>query len=244
MQFSAYDKFTRLLQFVFIILQQFLIFCLDLIRRQHEELEQRVFASEEKAKAEADKAEAEKIEMQRLLDAMEELKKRLNAAESGKPLLGLPANAQKRVREEDNASVSTPEDLVLPPSPGPSIHTDQPRLPKIPKKMGDWPSQFNAANERISFVPGWQPIYKGTGLLITMPKNFKEKILKNEFFSYRALHKALTKPKVPVQTTVKSLVDKLVQEDDAFEKDTMRLLDLAIYQTQLLQIDPRFFLPI
>ena len=113
---------------------------------------------------------------------------------------------------------------------------DQPRLPKIPKKTGDWPSQFNAANERISFVPGWQPIYKGTGLLITMPKNFKEKILKNEIFSYRALHKALTKPKVPVQTAVKSLVDKLVQEDDAYEKDTMRLLDLSIYQTQFFKL--------
>ena len=55
-----------------------------MIRRQHDELEQRVAASEEKAarKAEAEKAETDKAEMMRLLNAMEELKQHLNAAET------------------------------------------------------------------------------------------------------------------------------------------------------------------
>ena len=194
-------------------------------------------ASEEKAarKAEADKAEADKAEMMRLLNAMEDVKQCLNATEATKPLLGLPANIQKCAREEDSESISAIEELT--PSPGPSsAQADKAPLPKIPKKTGDWPAQFNVANERTSFVPGWQPNYKGTGLLITMLKTFREKILKNEFFPYWALHKAMTKPKVPVPTAIKSLVDKLVQEEEVYEKDTMRLLDLYIYQAQFFKI--------
>ena len=110
-------------------------------------------------------------------------------------------------------------------------------MAKIPKKLMDMSTCFNAVDERITFVPGWQPIARGSGLLITMPKSFKEKIWRNELFSYRELHCAMNRPKT--SNSLKSVFNKLIEQEEISvpaEKDNMQLLDLNIYQLQFFTL--------
>ena len=98
---------------------------------------------------------------------------------------------------------------------------------------------FNVVDERVTYVPGWHPIPRGSGLLITMPKSFKERIWRNEFFSYRELHRAMNRPKTSTSASLKSIFDKLIEQEDILvpaEKDSMQLLDLNIYQLQFFSL--------
>ena len=137
----------------------------------------------------AEEEAAKQARIQQLEIAVKELQERINAANKGKPLQGLPETSQKCVRDDDMDSLVTNEE-----SPINSEGQYQP-LSKIPKKMTDMGACFNAVDEQITFVPGWQPIARGSGLLITMPRSFKEKVWCNEFFSYRELHHAMNRPK-------------------------------------------------
>ena len=136
----------------------------------------------------AEEEAAKQARSQQLEIAVKELRERINAANQGKLMCGLP-ELQKRVHDEDTDSLVTNEE-----SPINSAGQNQP-LSKIPKKMTDMNSCSNAVDERNTFVPGWQPIARGSGLLITMPKSLKEKVWHNEFFSYRELHCAMNRPK-------------------------------------------------
>ena len=107
-------------------------------------------------------------------------------------------------------------------------------MAKIPKKLS---LCFNAVDERITFVPGRQPIARGSGMLITMPKSFKEKIWHNKFFSYRELHRAMNRPKTT--NSLKSIFGKLIEQEEISvpaEKDSMWLLDSNIYQLQFFTL--------
>ena len=91
---------------------------------------------------------------------------------------------------------------------------------------------FTAGNERITFVPGWQPIPRGSGV-------FKEKIRGNEFFSYRELHRAMNKSNAT--HSLKSIFDELLEEEEvptssSAEKDHICLLDLNIMHTQFFAL--------
>ena len=190
---------------------------------------------------EVKKAEDEKIEAQKqeqlamLLQSIQELQEQVQAATAGKSPLGLPETSHKRTCDNDSESVASLDELA---TMAPSQDGKQtPLLAKIPKKTLDWGSHFNVAGDRATFIPGWQPSPRGTGLYITMPKSFREKIWQNEFFSYRDLHKSLHKPKL-TGVSIKSMIDKIIDQEEAqiVEKDSMRLLDLAIYQVQFFKI--------
>ena len=197
--------------------------------KQAESLEQQAETSEQ----EALNREEEAAKQERILQleaAVKDLQERIQAANNGKPLRGLP-EARKRPREDDVDSVATNDSQgVTEEIPGKSM--------KIPKKQPDMSSCFNAVDERVTYVPGWHPIPRGSGLLITMPKSFKEKIWRNEFFSYRELHRVMTRPKTSASTSLKSIFDKLIEEDISVpqEKDSMRLLELNIYQLQFFSL--------
>ena len=97
---------------------------------------------------------------------------------------------------------------------------------------------FSVGNKCTTYVQGWEPIPWGSGAFITIPKSFKEKIWRNEFFSYRELHRAMHKSNSG--NPLKSFLDKLIKEDESstptMEKDHIRLLDLVIMQTQFFTL--------
>ena len=199
---------------------------------------------EEAHKAEADRIEAAKQEqLQTLLKSIQDLQDQVRATTSGKLPLGLPETLRKRAANEDSLSVSS----VIQEGDAAELSqvqegADHISLAKILKKSSDWASHFNVAGDRVTFIPGWQPSPRGTGLYITMPKSFHEKIWCNEFFSYRELHKCLHKPKL-VGASIKTMLDKIMdQEEGQVEKDTMHLLDLAIYQIQFFKLYSAMYL--
>ena len=104
--------------------------------------------------------------------AVKELQERIQAANTGKPLRGLP-ESRKCSHDEDADSVKSASELEEA-----AVEPDK-KPTKIPKKQLDMSMCFNAVDECITYVPGWHPIPRGSGLLITMPKSFKEKIWRN-----------------------------------------------------------------
>ena len=178
----------------------------------------------------AEEEAAKQARVQQLEIAMKDLQERINTANKGKLLRSLP-ESRKCGHDEDSEDILAGdplnEDTVEQMQPQPML--------KIPKKATDLSACFNTADEHITFVPGWQPIARGSGLLITMPKSFKEKIWRNKFFSYRELHNAMNRPKTSTSTSLKSIFDKLIEQEEISilaEKDSMQLLDLNIYQLQ------------
>ena len=155
----------------------------EYLLKQADALEQQAESTEQEAIKRAEEEAAKQACIQQLEIAVKELQECINAASKGKPLHGLPESC-KRLRDDDADSFQSGPELVD------DTETEiQPQpMTKIPKKVMDMTACFNAVDERITYVPGWHPILRGSGLLIMMPKTFKEKIWHNEFFSYRELH--------------------------------------------------------
>ena len=202
----------------------------ECLLKQADALEQQAESTEQEAMKRAEEEAAKQAQIQQLEISVKELQERINAANKGKQLQGLP-ELWKRVRDEDMDSLAINEE-----SPINSEEQNQP-LAKIPKKMTDMSTCFNAVDEPITFVPGWQPIARGSGLLITMLKSFKEKVWCNEFFSYRELHRTMNRPKTT--NSLKLIFDKLIKQEELSvpsDKDSMRLLGLNIYQLQFFTL--------
>ena len=127
--------------------------------------------------------EAEKqARIQQLEQAVKELQECITAANTGVPLHGLPESSKRAHNNDtDTLMANETEDLL---DDSTEQNQSQP-MAKIPKKVINMSTCFNAVDKCVTFVPGWQPIVRGSGLLITMPKPFKEKLWHNEFFSYR-----------------------------------------------------------
>ena len=196
--------------------------------KQAESLEQQAETSEQEA-LNREKEAAKQERIAQLEAAVKDLQERIQAANRGKPLRGLPEN-RKRPRDDDVDSVQTNDSQD-------AAEEHPNKSTKIPKKLLDMSTCFNAVDERVTYVPGWHPIPRGSGLLITMPKSFKEKIWQNEFFSYRELHRVMTRPKTSASTSLKSIFDKLIEDISVpQEKDSMHLLDLNIYQLQFFSL--------
>ena len=138
--------------------------------KQAESLENEVKTSEQEALQREQEEAAKQACIQQLEIAVKELQEQIQAANKGKPLHGLPEN-RKCSRDDDADSIQSASELV-------DAAAEQRTQPaKIPKKQLDMSTCFNAVDERITYVPGWHPIPRGSGLLITMPKSFKEKNL-------------------------------------------------------------------
>ena len=158
----------------------------------------------------------------------------MKSAAKEKLMCGLPETSHKWFCNDDNDSLTMADEES-------TAYDQQPKQPrlKIPHKVTDMTESFTAGNERITFVPGWQPIPRGSGVFKTIPKSFKEKIWQNEFFSYRELHRAMNKSNAT--HSLKSIFDKLLEEEEvptssSAEKDHIHLLDLNIMQTQFFAL--------
>ena len=110
--------------------------------KQADALEQQAESTEQEAMKKAEET-VKQARIQQLEIAVKELQERINAANKGKPLQGLP-ESWKHVHEEDADSLMTTNED----SPGNSElqHQNQP-MAKIPKKLTDMTACFNAVDE-------------------------------------------------------------------------------------------------
>ena len=112
---------------------------------------------------------------------------------------------------------------------------------KIPRKNTDFTAMFHPTkNCRVDYVQGWQPNTIST-VDIKLPKTYRDKILRNEFYSYRDLHKFLTKKESNFNAKLTEFLVKganaQVDMDDQFDKNVrISLLEFVMLQTQFFAV--------
>ena len=194
--------------------------------------------ADESKKAKKLKEKRERYEkMKQELEGME--KEVLTQCEENDKLRGLPETIRKK-RARD--STDPPPEQEAEPA---ELETAKPS--KIPKKIQDYTDKFQeTGNVRIDFVEGWNLPSQTSGIQMHMPQTFRDRILRNEFFSYHELHKAMNKKDVVSAQRAQKLMTWLegqgtdpapgITQSSTVQEDSIRLLDLVMMQTNFFTL--------
>ena len=194
--------------------------------------------ADESKKAKKLKEKCKRYEKMR--QELEEMEKEVMAQreENDKQLKGLPETIRKKRSCESMDSA---------PQESESEDNEAARPSKIPKKIHDYTDKFQpTGNVRINYVEGWNLPSQTFGVQMHMPQSFRDRILKNEFFSYRKLHKAMNKKDVVSAQRAQKLMSWLegqgtdptpsTSSTPPGQDDSIRLLDLAMMQTNFFTL--------
>ena len=200
----------------------------------------------------AKKLKEKRERYEKMKQELEEMEKEVLAQckENDKQLRGLPETIRKK-RARDNAEAPSEIENDVE-----SDETETPKPSKIPKKIHDYPDKFQpTGNVRIDFVEGWNLPSQTSGVQMRMPQSFRDRILRNEFFSYCELHKAMTKKDVVSVQRAQKLMSWLEGQGtdpspststSPVPDDSIRLLDLVMMQTNFFtlysQMHPKYAL--
>ena len=176
----------------------------------------------------------------------------MDLEERDKELRGLPENIKKRKRcdpkpdddEEDQDPQDDGETDRAVSDTDTQVGDDQEQPPrKIPKKISDFSDKFRPhGNERIDYVKGWNFPSKSSGVSLAMPNAYKEKIYRNEFFSYRELFKAINRKETTTASAkIETLVNAICGVGDPHSSEQqgsmgITVCDLAILQGEFFSI--------